>query len=315
MIRLKDGFRGERALMLPKMITDLMDKDPLTSVLYITYIGYYPRARYHFRRRSVPIDQYILIYCVDGSGWYAVGGNEFTVKANQYFILPAGVPHVYGADEEMPWTIYWIHFKGNLASGYTQGGVCPRDVGLAPHSRIGDRIALFEEMFSVLNMGYSLSNLRYSSSLFHHFLGSLCYKQQFRMSGREQAGDGNMVEAIVHYMKENVEKFITLRDISDYAGLSKSYLSALFKKETGYTLLSYFNLLKVRQACVMLDTTDLKINQICYKVGIEDCFYFSRLFKKIMGMLPNEYRRLQREIEGRKQKPRPVGGKGLRNGA
>ncbi|MBV4004894.1 helix-turn-helix transcriptional regulator, partial [Bacteroides thetaiotaomicron] len=53
----------------------------------------------------------------------------------------------------------------------------------------------------------------------------------------------------------------------------------------------YFNLLKMQQACLLLDTTDMKINQICYKIGIEDTYYFSRLFSKIMGMSPREYRK------------------------
>lgn len=47
----------------------------------------------------------------------------------------------------------------------------------------------------------------------------------------------------------------------------------------------------MQQACLLLDTTDMKINQICYKIGIEDTYYFSRLFSKIMGMSPREYRK------------------------
>lgn len=50
----------------------------------------------------------------------------------------------------------------------------------------------------------------------------------------------------------------------------------------------------MQQACLLLDTTDMKINQICYKIGIEDTYYFSRLFSKIMGMSPREYRKSKR---------------------
>jgi len=54
--------------------------------------------------------------------------------------------------------------------------------------------------------------------------------------------------------------------------------------------LAYFNQMKVEYACKMLRETDMKINQICYKIGIEDPFYFSRMFSKIVGMSPSEYR-------------------------
>ena len=68
MVKLKDGFTGERALVLPRIIVDKMEEDPLTSMLHITDIGYYPKAKHHFRERKEPINQYVFIYCIDGAG-------------------------------------------------------------------------------------------------------------------------------------------------------------------------------------------------------------------------------------------------------
>ena len=107
MVKLKDGFTGERALVLPRIIVDKMEEDPLTSMLHITDIGYYPKAKHHFRERKEPINQYVFIYCIDGAGSYRIGDQEYTVSANQYFILPAGVPHSYASNKSTPWTIYW----------------------------------------------------------------------------------------------------------------------------------------------------------------------------------------------------------------
>ena len=89
MLRIKSGFSGERSLVLPKMVTDMMAADAIVSVLYVTDIGYYPKAENHYRERREPIDQYVFIYCIDGRGSYEVGGNSYEVSANQYFILPA----------------------------------------------------------------------------------------------------------------------------------------------------------------------------------------------------------------------------------
>ena len=79
MVKLKDGFTGERALVLPRIIVDKMEEDPLTSMLHITDIGYYPKAKHHFRERKEPINQYVFIYCIDGAGWYRIGNQEYTV--------------------------------------------------------------------------------------------------------------------------------------------------------------------------------------------------------------------------------------------
>ena len=86
MIKRKDGFSGERVLVLPQPIIREMEEDPISSILHITDIGYYPKAWHHFRERQEPITQFVFIYCIEGSGWYRTEGEEFQVTANQYFI-------------------------------------------------------------------------------------------------------------------------------------------------------------------------------------------------------------------------------------
>ncbi len=88
MIRRKDGFSGERALVLPQFIIHEMEEDPISSILHITDIGYYPKAWHHFRERQEPITQFVFIYCIEGSGWFRTEDQVYPVTANQYFILP-----------------------------------------------------------------------------------------------------------------------------------------------------------------------------------------------------------------------------------
>ena len=90
-MKIKDGFKGELSIVLPKAIIRLMKDDPLASSIYITDIGYYPKASNHYRSREKPIDEYVFIYCIDGKGWFEIKGKHYEVRANQYFILPAGI--------------------------------------------------------------------------------------------------------------------------------------------------------------------------------------------------------------------------------
>jgi hypothetical protein len=57
----KDGFMGERSIVLRPEIVELEARDPLASSLYVTDIGFYPSALYHYRERTEPIDEYVLI--------------------------------------------------------------------------------------------------------------------------------------------------------------------------------------------------------------------------------------------------------------
>ncbi len=297
---LKDGFQGERQVVLSPMIIDMERKDSLASSLYVTDIGYYPSADHHFRERKTPISQFILIYCVEGSGWYKVSEKEYSVHRGEFFVLPPNQPHAYGAEENDSWTIYWIHFSGEHASVYAEGMQTPHKINVAMNSRIKDRINIFEEILSTLQSGNSLEEVRYASSLLHYFMASMRYLGLFRNTHHTERqkevpfleNQGMSVcEAAIHFMEENLENHITLQNILDYTGYSQCHFSALFKKYTGISPLAYFNKLKIEQACNLLKETNLKVNQICHKLGIEDQYYFSRLFTRTMKMSPTEYRK------------------------
>ena len=320
----KEGFMGERQVKLSPMVVDIEEHDPLTASLYITDIGYYPKADHHHVKRSEGIDQYVLIYCVDGCGWYSTGGKRYEVKQNQYFILPKNEPHEYGTNENSRWTIYWLHFKGEHASIYADGATAPIEINVAVNSRIGDRLNIFEEILTTLQYQEDVEDLRYASSLLHHFLASMRYLRQFRRAkqsknnyeddneksydNRNSYGNGNgngngndndinIVDAAIHYMEENIENKIKLQQVQKYVGYSSTYFNTLFKRQTGYSPLQYFNRIKMEHACKLLSNTNLRINQICYKLGIEDSLYFSRLFSKTFGVSPSEYRKSSEKKE------------------
>lgn len=293
MIRKKDGFQGEQAVVLPPAIVELEEQDDFCQGLFITDIGYYPKAEHHHRIREKGVGQYVLIYCVDGSGFYVVDGKRHEVKKNQYFILPIGKPHEYGSTEGHFWTVYWLHFCGKAAHVFAEGAATPQTINVTMQSRISERINIFDEILTTLHFGDSIEDLRYASSLLSHFLASMRYLGQFRRA--KASAEKDIVEQAIHYMRENIENRITMAEVLRYVGYSQSHFSTVFKKKTGMSPLSYFNRLKVEHACQLLKTTDLKVNMICYKVGIEDPLYFSRLFSKVMGMSPTDYRLKERQ--------------------
>lgn len=103
MPRIKDGFKGERAIVLPAFLIEELKQDPLGSELYITDIGYYPHACFHYRKRDTEeVTEFILIYCMEGEGWFELDKHQYAVTANQFFILPEHQAHAYGSNEENP---------------------------------------------------------------------------------------------------------------------------------------------------------------------------------------------------------------------
>lgn len=286
--RKKEGFSGQKAIVLPrKILADRCAKNEIIGTLYITDIGYYPKARHHYRERNNGAEQHILIYCYKGCGTVVLNKKRYEVESGEFFIIPAKNPHVYMADEKTPWSIYWLHFKGAVADQIVT--VISRNIGLKGFLRYGDKtIGLFNEMYTQLERGYGKDSLMYTNMCLWHFLTSIMFNEKYAPPGGKVVKDE--LNVAIDFMKTNISETLTVESIAAAAHLSVSHFTFLFKKKTGFTPIEYFNHLKIQQACQYLLFTQLRVKEISFELGIDDPYYFTRMFTKVMGMSPNTYR-------------------------
>ena len=92
------------------------------------------------------------------------------------------------------------------------------------------------------------------------------------------------------YIQDNYSKKISLASVADHVGLSSGYLCRIFKDETGVSINSYINNLRMTRAGELLADKNSYIKEVAISVGFEDQLYFSRLFKRYYGVTPSEYR-------------------------
>jgi AraC family transcriptional regulator of arabinose operon len=110
------------------------------------------------------------------------------------------------------------------------------------------------------------------------------------------AGKGytdSRVPNAMNYINSNLEKSLTVDDISQHVQLSKTQLSALFKDNTGNTLINWREGRRIARASQLLTQTTLQIQEIAEKIGYEDPLYFSRTFSRLIGCSPRQYRQNQ----------------------
>ncbi len=286
---LANGFKGERAIVTPYNIRSYQAENAITKLMYITHIGYYPDAKFHFRIREEGAREYIFIYCEKGRGWIDYNGERIWLNEDSFFIIPAGQKHAYGADSRNPWSIYWLHFKGENTDMFKSimGRVLP--VGQSDRSRQQDRMLLFDEMYQNLEMGYNPENLEYISFCLMHFLASLKYLSQYREIRKPKESD--RIQKSILFMKDNLENKILLEDIANAVGYSSSHLNTLFTQRTSFSPIEYYNQLKIQRACSLLQFSELKIKEIAFRLNYYDPFHFSKAFHKEMEITPKEYRK------------------------
>lgn len=99
------------------------------------------------------------------------------------------------------------------------------------------------------------------------------------------------IQKIIHYINLNISNDLSLDEIANVVNMNTSYISDLFKKETGSTISYYIHYQRMRHAAHLLRNTQSSISSIAQSVGIYDVNYFSRLFKRYMGQSPSKYRK------------------------
>jgi len=97
-------------------------------------------------------------------------------------------------------------------------------------------------------------------------------------------------------MEENADQQLTLEDLATQGGMSIRTLSRRFREQTGTTPMQWLNRARLRQAQILLETTDLSVEQIVSQVGFGSQTTFRDRFKQLVGVSPQSYRRTFRGV-------------------
>lgn len=274
--------------VIPSRIISQLSAHPLTRDLYPRAFGHYRRAFGHHMQRNQHDDD-LLIYCTEGRAHLRVLDQPFTVEGGDLLLLPAGVHHLYSSDSDQPWTVHWVHYAGPLSQAFREHMGFGKDVYTRRIGRDPRLLVDFNGLLAVRQTGFRSQALVHASNRLRQLLTavSLC-------DDKDRSRQGLDLAAIHDYMHDRLNQRLSLKDLADLAGLSPAHFATRYRKLTGVAPIQHFLHLKVEQACQMLDTTDLSFTAISAELGYEDAYYFSRLFKKVMGQSPRNYRHVNK---------------------
>ena len=98
------------------------------------------------------------------------------------------------------------------------------------------------------------------------------------------------VSTAIEYLKKNYTAPLSLERLSKQVGYAPSYLSGLFAKQTGMSIRTFLQHLRIEQACRLLGQSALSVSEIALQVGYSDPRHFSGIFHRIKGKSPRQYR-------------------------
>jgi AraC-like DNA-binding protein len=287
--RRPDGFPGQHLFTLPAAFVAQARRNLLLRGLFLTASGFFPGAGGHLVERSEGVPEIILIVCLSGSGWVQLGGSrKFRVEAGDAVAIPRGAPHAYGADDQEPWTIMWAHFQGAHLSSFTRllGLMKSAPVLKLPPGAL-ERMQ-FAELYLTMEAGCTIGSLLASSARLRTILIDLA---RLRVAGNQRIESTyQAVRQNIEWMRAHRHRRFTLGELAAQARLSVPHYCTCFKRQTGSSPMNYFQRLKIQHCAQLLALTDLQVEEIGAAVGLDDPFYFSRLFRKVMGQSPRQFR-------------------------
>jgi len=285
-----EGFPREKLYVISRSSLEVLSSNPALRGFVITDAGYFPNARHHLRQRIKGCEQNIFIYCEAGEGFVSMEGQVVYLKAGQAITIPERTGHLYGASKDAPWTIYWFHFTGDFSPTYVPRSLSGRDMQLSQPT-CQQLPSLFEQIFNQLSHGITQRYLLAASSAAALIL-SLSYEQECLGVDLVNVPGVRVIEDLIAYAQNHLTEDITLNTFTQRSQYSPSRIIQLFKEITGYSPIAFVQHQRMQRACYYLDATNEPINRIAEYVGFSDQFYFSRVFRKIIGVSPREYRTL-----------------------
>ncbi len=284
MQRKKDGFKDERYIIIPTESFTEFAKHPLVKSLYLTDVGFFPSALHHYRERKEGIEEVILIYCVSGKGFIEVEDQISEISEKSAFCIPSNKKHRYYASEENAWSIFWVHFKGEAIEYFPVEELKVLEIASEnSNSRI---MYFFELLFQVLERNYTIGNFIYLSQVLSLMLSELYFKEK----GKDQNIQNAHLTKIIHFMYRNLHQRMTLEEIAAEAQLSKSYVNYIFNEYAQKSPIDFLIHIKMQEACKLLKSIDSRVSEVAVCVGYDDPYYFSRIFKKVIGVSPRDYK-------------------------
>ena len=227
-------------------------------------------------------EDFYLMYIFKGQISVSLGDGEKTVAAGDVLIFPPNFRYRYSYIGKEPLEYTFVHFTGSYAERLLEL------YGMYPlpflHSTNCDR-RVADSFSRFLECTEKTSNLqKYELA---------CMLEQGLLSIASHltnSTSGRTFESSLHIMHTAYHSDIRVPELARAENLSHSRYVELFRAQFGMSPMAYLIRLRMRAACSLLETTDMPISRIANMVSYDDPHFFSKIFKKHIGVSPSEYR-------------------------
>lgn len=232
-------------------------------------------------------DVYIIHYIRSGCGYFECDGKKYKLHKGQSFLIKPGQLISYYPDEKDPWEYAWVNFSGIEAKKLlSYCALSENPVGLEEHTEFDLLFKQYAQQFCSNSAADICRNIGY----FRIILAS--YIEYYPAIGYKTA-DELLIARAAEFIENNYRRpELNIDKIAEFVGINRVTLHRKFTEELGISPGNYLIKLRLQKACTLLKSGNYSVKSIAYSTGFSDQLYFSKAFKKQIGLTPSQYRKL-----------------------
>lgn len=232
----------------------------------------------------------IFYYIISGTGTFTSSRHHAVkLKAGDLFYVPRSQTCSFQADHNEPWEYFWIGLAGNGVNESIKASNLPNKNFLRQIQKTAFYQTLDDLYQCLAKKKTLLNNLKISAltyQLFYHLVKDFPNHPPVRKTSKN-----DQYQIAINYLKQNyTDPTCNIVELCHRLGVSRSFLYALFRKNTKLSPQKYLMQLRMEAAKKELTNTTHNLKQIAKKVGYGDEFTFSKAFKRYSGVSPNAFR-------------------------
>ncbi len=231
---------------------------------------------------------FVIHFVKKGKGILRMNGREFQVHGGQCFILFQNVCTTYQADLEDPWEYSWIGFHGYEADAMVRKCGFTEEHPVINSGKVEEIHEIMERLLAAAELTY-VNRLRRMSAMLELF--AVMVEDADRDTHTENITmEQAYVRSAANMLMDAYGQSIRVEDVARSIGLSRNYLTTIFKQEMQVSMQEFLIAYRMEKAAGLLHNTSSPVRNIAESVGYTDSLSFSKAFKKRYGLSPKAFR-------------------------
>ena len=281
-----------------------------SSLLHLQEVGSLTAIKPHTSKRA-KLQSYLCFMVEDGAGELLYEGKKYELKVGNVVFIDCrkayshstgnahSVDNNHSTEEKdggKLWSLRWCHFYGPsmpaIYAKYCERGGLPviRSADMASGADVSQYCTILTDIYTLASSSDYIRDMRINGKL--NDLLTLLMETSWCHEAHANVPKKMEVSCVKSFLDEHYSEKLSLESVDNHFFIDKHYLARLFKEQYGVTLVTYLQQVRITHAKRMLRFTDKSIEEIGLECGIGELNYFSRVFKKLEGVSPSEFRRV-----------------------